>query len=343
MIRRIPLLAASGLLAATLPLGLAATVASAATHQPEAAAATSPQSGPTSEQADGRPGFALAGGHLYAAWTGTNSNHNLSISEVNGSNESIFGKNILADTAIGGTGPGLAAQQLNGSAQVFVAWAGTDAAHHIYIGRYLGTGTLGCHTGLSESTTSSPFLVNTGQDGTGTLYLVWTGMDAAHHLNVAQVNTSACTSNSGSATLSNKVTLTDTADAGAAAAPLNGHLWIYWPGTDSGRHIYAGAYTGGPTLTAHTQTSHLSADDLGAVYDPGVSGNVNLLFLTYRGTDGHVWFAYTNDGTDFVVNQRDGSNTTRFGVGALTDGDLVWDGFAGTDPAATLNINPIFA
>lgn len=329
-------LMAGGFLAVGLLLSTTAASASAATLRPHGSVIPAATTG---EQADGRPDFTFAGGALYVAWTGTNSAHNVNVAEAN--DGTVSGKNTLSDTAIGGTGPALGTALLGGIPQVFAAWAGTDSAHHIYIGHYTGSSTLGCHTALPETTTISPFLVNTAWDGHGTLYLLWTGTDSAHHINIAPVNIGACTSASGQITLGTVVTLTDTADQGPAAADLNGSLWIYWPGTNAAHNIWAGEYTGSATLADRTPTAETSTDSLGAVYNPSTNRN----WITYRGTDTRVFVAYTSstNGADIIFNGADGSNTTPFGVGDGSDPDFVFVGFAGYDSSSTLNIDPFNA
>lgn len=282
------------------------------------------------------PRLTYLNGVLYTSWTGTDDQGHVNIGQVGFTTDpdhlSMTGTTVN-DTALATTGPALTGATIGGSTQLLVAWAGTDSAHHIYLGRYHGTNTLDCHTQVPESTDFSPYLVGVSSN----VYLAWTGADPAHHINIALLNTNSCPDH---VTLQNVVTLNDTAIGGPAMTIYNGSLYVAWAGTDAQKHIYLGRFTGGPSLANHTCLCNLAA-----VSDLGMSANdAGAVTITYDGTDGRVYLAHLKNGTTLYSNQTDGSNATLRG-GDVTDVPVnnghypggQYNSFNGTDQHININ------
>jgi hypothetical protein len=290
------------------------------------------------QQAAGRPALAYSAGTMYVAWTGTDSQNHVNVGGVsftnNADNLHLATAVMVNDTAILGTGPALGVATLPGTTgdQLLVAWAGTDSAHHIWMGHYNGSGNLDCHTQLSQATTlDSPYLIGVGSN----VYVAWTGMD--NHVNIGLLNTNSCPSR---ITLQTVVTLTDTAIRGPAITTYNGSLYVAWPGTDAEKHIYMGRFTGGPALANHTCLCSLAS-----INDLGMSSNAaGAVTITYEGTDGRVYLAHLKNGTTLYDNQTDGANKTNSGgdIADIAVGNGNYPGgqyntFNGTDDGLNLD------
>ncbi len=137
-----------------------------------------------------------------------------------------IGKIALADTSV--DGPALWTDSWD-ARRVVIAWAGTDAAHHLNV----MTSSAGVHFSnkmtLAETSATRPAVARLGNTPSSPVAIAWTGTDPAHHLNVLYDVYGP---------RPQKLTLpNDTSAVSPALTIFNGDLMLAWTGTDSGRRL----------------------------------------------------------------------------------------------------------
>lgn len=252
---------------------------------------------------DARPGIAYAGGTLYVGWAGTDGSHSLNIGALAFDSSGAFNGWASVNTINGQqtyayTGPSVTAATVPGYSgdQILAAW--TDVNGRIQLAHYVGTHTLACQLTLNQYSHHSPYLIAIGT----TVYLAWTGLDAAGHVNILKLSSNLC-----STSTSGVQTLNDTATAGPALTTDGTHIFVAWPGTGAG-NIWAGQYVNSATLQHHTCfCDYKSADDLGLTLSYQVAGGV----LSYHGTNNRVYLLHVSMNGDYILDgsQTDGGAT----------------------------------
>ena len=161
----------------------------------------------------------------------------------------------------------------------------------------LALGFVGMSTGIASSSAPlRPTAVSTQQADSapasivfnGTVYIGWTGRNAAHNLNLMTYNQT-------SQTFGPAQVLTDTTllGAGPSLAIFNGNLCVAWMGTD--HHLNIGLYKpGNPTQLANKVT--LSETSYSA---PSIVTFNGRLYLSWRGTDGRLNIISSADASTF--------------------------------------------
>jgi hypothetical protein len=211
----------------------------------------------------------------------------------------------IQDTAIPGTGPGIAAY----NNELYIVWAGTDNPTHMWMGYFdpnNPSNTLHAHHSLSDSTGMTPSMVaaNNGQ-----LYLAWKGY-TNNYIFYASSNDGVHFGPSQYCTSCIRFAGNDTTTAGPAITCCagNGHiLQVAWAGTGSGQQVWTGAFDNSPTLTNHIalpNTTYTSANDVGIAYDLGA------FYISFRddgyGTNGSVTpvvIARSTDGLNWTYSE----------------------------------------
>ncbi len=265
-------------------------------------------------QSNARPGIAYAGGTLYAGWTGTDSAHQVNIGTMSFTSSGLFNGWAAIDTMSGtsvypGTGPAVTSSVVPkySNAEIIVAWAAAGSGQ-INVAHYVGTSSWGCATTLNQYTNHSPYLIGIGT----TLYLAWTGLDPAHHVNILKLTSGACPFNANNPS---PVTLGDTATAGPALTTDGaGDIFVAWPGTGSGQNLWAGQYVGTATLAHHTCfCQYKSADDIGLTIG---YGSLQTGSLSYHGTNNRVYILNVTLSGNGISSggQVDGGAATGHGV-----------------------------
>jgi hypothetical protein len=176
--------------------------------------------------------------------------------------------------------------------RLFLAWTGTDDAHHLNIMSSADGITFENKQTLVETSIAGPALGVFG--GVHDRFvLAWTGTDDAHHLNVR--------SSADGITFENKQTLAETSIDGPALAPFAAALFIAWTGTDEAHHLNGmpvrnGDFVDGKrTLNdpAHDSTSFANPALITEFEEMG-STAADLL-LAWFGWDRHLNLLQTND------------------------------------------------
>jgi hypothetical protein len=208
---------------------------------------------------------------------------------------------ISGQQTYAGTGPSITAASVSGYGgdQILVAWS--DVNGRLQLGHYVGTSSLSCQIALNQYSHHSPYVIAIGT----TVYLAWTGIDSAQHVNILKLSSNLC-----STSTSGAVALSDTAAAGPALTTDGTDVFVAWPGTGSGQNLWAGQYVGTATLTHHTCfCQYKSADDLGLTLSYGQAGGG---LLSYHGTNNHAYLlgiGMTSDGISGGGSQLDGGGT----------------------------------
>ena len=258
-----------------LRLLAAAAVVAGVGLVPSAAAAVT-----TGHTGSGRPALALAGNRLYVAWagsSGTTAAKELVVGYSTSKGQRIT-KVANTERVPYGEGPALSPD----GAGVYLAWPSGTAGDTL-VAAYTNGSALTCRTAFTGVvTTHAPALA---ADPAGTRWLAWT--DPSAHLNLARLDTSACATG-GAMRLTGRVTLPDTAVAGPAlvyddsGSSNLGFVLAY----ASGGTVHIGSFDGSATLTHRTQVT-------GSTDAPGLSSGNSDLYLSFRGTDGTVYLAYS--------------------------------------------------
>lgn len=260
---------------------LAATVAAGVFLVPGAASAVT-----TGHTGSGRPALAFAGSRLYVAWAGS--------SGTAAARELVLGYSTSqglritkvpnAERVPGGEGAALSSD----GAGVYLAWPSGTAGNTLTAAYTTGSG-LTCRTAFTGVvTTHSPALA---ADPGGARWLAWT--DPAAHLNLARLDSTACATG-GAMRLVGRVTLPDTSVAGPAlvyddSGSSNLGLVLAYASGDTAHSVRIGSFDGSATLTHRAQV----AAPVGSTDAPGLSSGNSDLYLSYRGTDGNVYLAYS--------------------------------------------------
>jgi len=136
-------------------------------------------------------------------------------------------KIVLGDTSI--AAPGFWSKATNTPAQASytpvsaMAWAGTDAAHHISVMLSADGLHYDHKVVLNETTFSTPAVLVLNQNNRNVVVVAWAGTNAAHSLCVLYDIYGS----------PKKMVFSDTSPAGPAMALFNGQIWLAWAGTDA--------------------------------------------------------------------------------------------------------------
>jgi hypothetical protein len=237
----------------------------------------------TGHSGSGRPALAFTADRLYVGWAGS--------SGTAAAKELVIGystSNGLRITKVPNNehvpqGEG-AALSSDGTG-VYLAWPSGTTLTAAYT---TGTG-LTCRTAFTGVLTAhAPALAT---DPTGTRWLAW--VDPATHLNLARLDSSACATG-GPMRLTGRVTLPDTSVAGPAlvyddSGSSNLGLVLAYPSGGASAAIEVGSFDGSATLTHRARV----LTPVGSADAPGLSSGNADLYLSYRGTDGNVYLAYS--------------------------------------------------
>ena len=308
---------------------LAAAAVLAATALPGNAAAIV-----TGHSGTGRPALAHAGtGPLYIGWTGTTGTATAKELDLGSSLDQ--GKTITkvswTERVPQGQGPALSI----GGTGVFVAWVAGNHANALTAEYYDGTA-LNCRTEFTGVT--SPYAPAMVTDPAGVRYLAWT--DTAGHLNVAHLDSSGCATTH-TMRLTNRVTLPDTSVAGPAlvydsSGSSNLGVLIAWTGTEATHPIHVATYVGTATLTKRSTVPSA----IGTSGAPGLGVADSDLYLGFIGTDGNVYFAYSEGCVPTCFNAAATGEDGTAGFGIDPDMNVVWSAFF--DANGHLNIDNLY-
>ena len=246
---------------------------------PAAAQATT-----TGHTGSGRPALALSGGRLWIGWTGTTGT-----AAAKGLN---LGWSVDDGTTITKTADGEYAPQGEGPALdgdgtgVYMAWPSGKASNQL-TAIYSTGGAFLCRTAFAGITTPhSPALTS---DTAGHRWIAWD--DPSGHLNVAQLNSSACATG-GPMTLVNRVTLPVTSPYGPEMAfdsNPSSNLGVLLTWLDAAHHIQVGSFDGTTTL----KNQHSEDGPVAAAATPAASEQDTDIYLTYVGTDHQLYLGYS--------------------------------------------------
>lgn len=287
----------------------------------------------TGHTGTGRPALAHFGtSPLYIAWAGSTGTATAKELDMGYSvdNGKTITKVAWTERTPQGQGPALS-MGANG-AGVYVAWIAGNNGNTLTAEFYSGS-TLSCRTAFTGVVSAySPAMVT---DPAGIRYLAWT--DPTGHLNVAQLNSDACATTH-LMTLTNRVTLPDLSTNGPtlvydSSGSSNLGIVIAWDGTEALNPIHVASYVGTTTLT-HRSTVPSTVGTSGA---PGLGVADSDLYLGFIGTDGNVYFAYSEGCIPTCFNaSADGEHGTA-GFGVDPDMNVVWSAFF--DANGHLNID----
>jgi hypothetical protein len=263
-------------------LGIVAVVTAVCLVPTAASAVTTGHTG------SGRPALAFAGNgnRLYVAWAG--SSGTAAAKELVVGYSTSKGQRITkvpnTDRVPSGAGAALSSD----GAGVYLAWPSGSAGNTLVAAYTTGSG-LTCRTAFTGVvTTHAPALA---ADTAGTRWLAWT--DPAAHLNLARLDSSACATG-GAMRLAGRVTLPDTSVAGPAlvyddSGSSNLGFVLAYASGDAARTVKIGSFDGSATLTHRAQV----AAPVGSADAPGLSSGNSDLYLSFLGTDGNVYLAYS--------------------------------------------------
>jgi hypothetical protein len=284
----------------------------------------------TGHTGSGRPGLAVAGGRLYLGWTGSTSyptGYELDLAwSVDGGKTMM--KIAQSERVPVGEGPALDADNTSGG--IYIAWSAQNNGNTLTAEYYSSTA-LSCRTAFTGvTTTHSPALVT---DASGIRYIAWT--DTASHLNVARLNSSACATTH-TMTLTNRITLPDTSTAGPAlvydsSGSSDLGTLIAW--TNAAHVVTVATYNGTTTLTGRSTVT----SPVGAVGAPGLGVAVADLYVGYVGTDGNVYWGYSEGCIPTCFYPTTTGETGISGYGLSTGNSDFYGGLF--DPTAHLIIN----
>jgi hypothetical protein len=279
-----------------------------------------------------KPGIASCNGKLYVAWTSNTSPYHIYISRSPNptSTTSWTTPQKLNDTAQQTTGPSL----VYWKSLLYIAWAGTDGATHLYVGYYTdGSPSLSNHKALPDSTLTTPDIAPYSVDGR--LYIVWRGTNNTH-LNVE--------SSLDGLTWGHKKTFTGTSPLGPAIGEFKGthgdNLYIAWHGTGTGiQWTWIGYWNQNlPSLGLqdHTNTG------FAANFEPDLVAVGSLMYIVFGGTtssgplatvqspDGTTWGRSTTYDEGNHVSATD--HAGKIWVAYIPDSGLQWVGTTNCSP-----------
>src|SRR5215472_5423723 len=124
----------------------------------------------------------------------------------------------------------------------------------------------------------------------GTMYVGWTGRNAAHNLNLMTYNPT-------SKVFGPAQVLTDTTlpGQGPSLANFHGNLYVAWMGSD--HHLNVGRYDPAhPSVLADKVTLRESSN-----HAPALAAFQGRLYLSWRGTDGHLNIVSSADASTFTT------------------------------------------
>lgn len=247
-------------------------------------------------------------------------------------------KVMLPETSI--NAPGFFSYVNQPTAGTVIAWAGTDAAHHLNV----MTSADGLHYGnkvtLGETSIRRPAVARMSKAAGGAVILAWTGVDANRSLNVLfDVYGSR-----------QKLTLADNSFTSPAFAVFNGNLLLAWTGTDVGhtlnvRQIFLAPLRAGPKTmlgVASNAWPNLTVRGRDSVFN--CNSNVVLAFQNNGGIPQVLQLAESCDGSHFstLYGMHGLIQTSNFGPSYLwfptEAGPEDWVAWTGTDPAQHLNV-----
>jgi hypothetical protein len=305
------------------------TIAIAATvYVPAAASALT-----TGHSGSGRPGVAVSGAsnRLYLGWTGSTSyptGYELDLGWSTDGGKTIT-KIAQSERVPQGEGPALSSDGTG----VYIGWSAANNGDTLTASYFDGT-TLSCRTAFTGVTTPyAPAMVTAP---TGVRSIAWT--DPSGHLNVAQLNSSAC-STTHTMTLTNHITLPDTSIEGPAmvydsSGSSNLGTLIAW---NNATHVVTVAtYNGTTTLTGRSAVPS-PVDVVGGV---GLGVSDSDLYISFTGSDGLVYQGYSEGRipTDFNLQPYASAQGTS-GVGLANGMNNYWGAFF--DQNAHLVVDPI--
>jgi hypothetical protein len=240
----------------------------------------------TGHTGSGRPALAFAGNRLYVAWAG--SSGTAAAKELVVGYSTSQGLRITkvpnAERVPQGEGAALSSDGTG----VYLAWPSGTGGDTLTAAYTTGT-TLTCRTAfIGVVTAHAPALA---ADPTGARWLAW--VDPAGRLNLARLDSSACATG-GAMRLTGRVTLPDTSVAGPAlvyddSGSSNLGLMLAYASGDPVHSVRIGSFDGSTTLTHRAQVGA----PVGSADAPGLSSGNSDLYLSYRGTDGNVYLAYS--------------------------------------------------
>ena len=204
----------------------------------------------------------------------------------------------------------------------------------------LALGFVGMSTGLASSSASlHPAVVSTQQADAApalsvynaTVYIGWTGRNAAHNLNLMTYDQT-------SQTFGPAVVLTDTTlvGAGPSLAIFNGNLAVAWMGTD--HRLNLGFYKpGDPTHLANKVTLSETSNNA-----PSIVTFNGRLYLSWRGTDGRLNIISSADASTFNTKVTYNISVTTSPTLQTADGVLfvVWEDTSASSHIVFAQYNP---
>ncbi len=240
----------------------------------------------TGHTGSGRPALAFAGSRLYVAWAGSSGTAAAKELVVGYSTSQGVRITKVPNTERVPQGEG-AALSSDGTG-VYLAWP-SGIGGNTLTAAYTTGAALTCRTTFTGVVTAhAPALA---ADPTGVRWLAW--VDPAAHLNLARLDSSACATG-GPMRLTGRVTLPDTSVAGPAlvyddSGSSNLGFVLAYASGDAGHPVRIGSFDGTATLAHRAQVSAPA----GSTDAPGLSSGNSDLYLSYRGTDGNVYLAYS--------------------------------------------------
>lgn len=275
----------------------------------------------TGHTGSGRPAMTFSGSRLYLAWAGS--------SGAAASKELVVGYSTSGGTNITKVPNGERTPQGEGPAidgdgtGAYVAWQAGNNGNTL-TAAYTTGASLTCKTSFTGVVAAhAPAMAH---DPAGVRYLTWA--DTAGHLNVATLNGAACPM-----TLTNRVTLPDTTVAGPSivydsSGSSNLGVLLAWSSGDAVHSVRTATFTGTTTLTNRSQIS----TPVGSTDAPSISSADSDLYLTFRGTDGTVYLAYSEGckPTCFTDHTNTFGESSTGGVGEPQLNNGVWRTFFDT-------------
>jgi hypothetical protein len=284
----------------------------------------------TGHTGSGRPGLALSGGRLYLGWTGSTSyptGYELDLGWSVDGGKTIT-KIAQSERVPLGEGPAIDADSSSGG--VYIAWSAQNNGNTL-TAEYYDSTALSCRTAFTGiTTTHSPAMVT---DASGIRYVAWT--DTAGHLNVARLNSSACATTH-TMTLTNRITLADTSIAGPtlvydSSGSSNLGTLIAW--VNSAHTVTVATYNGTTTLTGRSTVSA----PVGASGAPGLGVANSDLYLGFIGTDGNVYYGYSEGCIPTCFNMSTTGETGTSGYGLSTGNSDFYGGLFDTTAHLVIN------
>jgi peptidoglycan/xylan/chitin deacetylase (PgdA/CDA1 family) len=225
------------------------------------------------------PTLAYENGQLYLAWTGSNSGRSLNVQAINigAAGLSVGAKTTLWSFASGAP-PSLAPGPNH--AGLILSWSQLGSQAIRFVTSANGSTWPATATTLPETTAGAPHMVSFVASGMPQSYLAWTGVNAAHSLNLQYTNSYPTWPASGA-----KSILDNTAFGGPQLAYIGGPqaILLVWTGTDSAHHLNVAVMTPSSTCTTPPGVSPVSSQLI--VYGNSTRKQVTLTFDA-GGSDG---------------------------------------------------------